>query len=98
MEARVAIPEEGFRRIELKLDKLVDGVAELKARVAEIKGHLSAMPSAETFGEIRHALGKLEGRVDSLPTTSKTAGLIAIAVGNLALLAKWPEVLSQLSR
>jgi hypothetical protein len=91
MEARVAILEEGFKRIELKLDKLVESVAEMK-------GQLSAMPSAETFGEIQHALGKLEGRVDSLPTISKMAGLIAIAVGVLALLAKWPELLAQLSR
>ena len=91
MEARVAILEEGFKRIELKLDRLVESVA-------EIKGQLSAMQSAETFGEIKHSLGKLEGRVDSLPTISKMAGLIAIAVGVLALLAKWPEVLAQLGR
>jgi hypothetical protein len=56
------------------------------------------MPSAETFGEIQHALGKLEGRVDSLPTISKMEGLMVIAVGVLATLAKWPELLVQLSR
>lgn len=91
MEARVAILEDGFRRIELKLDTLVESVAELK-------GQLNAMPSAETFGTIERSLGRLEGRVDSLPTISKMAGLIAIAVGVLALLAKWPEVLAQISR
>ena len=91
MEARVAILEEGFRRIELKLDQLVESVAELK-------GQLSAMPSAETFGDINRSLGRLEGRVDGLPTISKIAGLIAIAVGVLALLAKWPELVAQLSR
>jgi hypothetical protein len=91
MEARVAILEEGFKRIELKLDKLVESVA-------EIKGQLSVMPSAETFGELNRSLGRLEGRVDTLPTTSKMAALMAIAVGVVALLAKWPEVLAQISR
>jgi hypothetical protein len=102
-EARVAILEEGFKRIELKLDKLVESVA-------EIKGQLSAMPSAETFGEIKRSLGKLEGmptaiafgelkgRVDSLPTTGQMAAIISIAGGVVTLILKWPEIIALLHR
>lgn len=103
MEARVATLEEGFKRIELKLDRLVESVAEMK-------GQLSAMPSAETFGDIKRSLGRLEemptaiafgelkGRVDSLPTTGKMAAIVSIAGGVVALILKWPEILALLHR
>ena len=103
MEARVAILEDGFKRIELKLDRLVESVAEMK-------GQLSAMPSAETFGDIKRSLGRLEemqtaiafgelkGRVDSLPTTGQVAAIISIVGGAVTFVLKWPEIVTLLHK
>jgi hypothetical protein len=49
------------------------------------------MPSAATFGEIKGTLGKLEGRVEALPTTAKLGTLFAIAVALITILSKWSD-------
>jgi hypothetical protein len=85
MEARVKSLEDGQKRVEEKLDKLV-------TQSSEIKGQLSAMPSAATFGDIKGSLGKLEGRVDALPTTAKAATFFAIAVAIITIVTKWSEL------
>lgn len=85
MEPRVIALEEGLKRIEGKIDTLVE-------RTFEMKGQLSAMPSAVTFGDIRGALGKLEGRIDRLPTTAKVGALVGIIGGVVLILTKWLEI------
>jgi hypothetical protein len=85
MDGRITALEASHRRIEDKLDGLV-------TQTAELKGQLGAMPSATTFGEIKGALGKLEGRVETLPTTAKLAALLAIAVAAITILTKWAEL------
>ncbi|MCK1706131.1 hypothetical protein IVA86_33200 [Bradyrhizobium sp. 146] len=89
MEARVSALEEGLKRIENKLDQLGD-------RTSEMKGQLSGMPSAATFGDIKGALGKLEGRVDALPTTAKLGALLALAVAAITIVTKWSELMAAL--
>jgi hypothetical protein len=91
MEARVAALEGKFDRIEAKLDGLVSDVSSIRADVAEIKGKLSGLPNAYEFGQ-------LKGRVDSLPTTAKVGTIVAIAVGIVTLVLRWPEVAALLAR
>lgn len=78
MEARVKALEEKFGQIDAKLGSIGNDLA-------YIKGKFEGMPSASAFGE-------LKGRVDSLPTTTKVATLLAIAVALVTLLTKWPEI------
>lgn len=85
MEARVSNLEKRFDSFETKLDSLI-------ASMAEVKGQLSAMPSASTFGDIKGALGELKGRVDSLPTTATIATIVGIFSGLALLITKWPEL------
>lgn len=89
MEARVSALEEGLKRIEAKLDQLGD-------RTSEMKGQLSAMPTAATFGDIKGALGKLEGRVDALPTTTKLGVLLGLMVAAITIVTKWSELMAAL--
>ena len=53
--------------------------------LGRLAGQVSTLPSGESFGE-------LKGRVQSLPTTAKLASLLAIAVGVIAIINKWPGV------
>ena len=87
LEPRVAALEKGFERVEKKLDMLLTDVAEMK-------GRLSAMPTAATFGDLKGTVGELKGRVDSLPTTARIASLLGIAVAFLTLVAKWGDILA----
>lgn len=87
MEARVKALEDKFEKIDGKLDKLVEATSGLRADIAFVKGKLDAMPSSETLGALR-------GRVESLPTIPKVAGLLAIAVAVFTIIDKWPVVVS----
>lgn len=78
MEARVKALEDRFEKIDAKLGTI-------GSDLAYIKGKLEGAPSAKDFGE-------LKGRVDSLPTTAKVAGIIAIVGGVVALLLRWEEI------
>lgn len=98
MEQRVAALEAKTDRIETKLDGLVASFADFKSDlkplikdVAEIKGHINGMPSAQAFGE-------LKGRVDSLPTTAKISSLLALAVAIAGLAFNWAPILAALKR
>ena len=82
MEARVKTLEDDMKEIRSDLKAL-------RLDTAEIKGKLSGMPSAE-------ALGQLRGRVESLPTTARLAGLLAIAVAIFTLVTKWSDVIAVL--
>jgi hypothetical protein len=84
MEPRVAALEKAFERMDSKLDILISDVSYMK-------GKFEGLPTAINFGE-------LKGRVDSLPTTAKIAGLIAIGVGFLTLVAKWSDFIALFHR
>jgi hypothetical protein len=86
-DGRITAIEKRLDRFEAKFDMLID-------RVSEMKGQLGAMPSAATFGEIKGALGKLEGRIDSLPSTAKMSGIVAIVTGIAVFLLKAPELVA----
>ncbi|MGC4389586.1 hypothetical protein [Rhizobiales bacterium] len=80
METRVKSLEDDMKEIKGDLKTLLKDVAEMK-------GMLRSMPSAESFGH-------LKGRVDSLPTTAKVATIISIAVGLMTLVTRWQDVIS----
>ena len=65
----------------------IESFAELARSLGELSGHVKTLPSGESFGELR-------GRVQNLPTTSKLASLLAIAVGVIAITNKWPGLLN----
>lgn len=77
LEPRVTALEKQFEKMDAKLDAIGNDLA-------YIKGKIEGLPSAQAFGE-------LKGRVDSLTTTTKVAGLLAIAVGAVTLATKWQE-------
>ncbi|ATU92315.1 DUF1640 domain-containing protein [Phyllobacterium zundukense] len=62
-----------------------EDITKLRDDVSYLKGKIETLPSGESFGELR-------GRVQSLPTTAKLASLLAIAVGVIAIINKWPGV------
>ncbi|SEG29302.1 hypothetical protein SAMN04488115_104169 [Bosea lathyri] len=66
MEERVARLEKAFDRVDAKLDRI-------GTDLAEVKGKLSMLPDAKSFGA-------LEGRVNALPTTWQIT---------LALISTW---------
>ena len=87
MEQRVKTLEDKFDRMEVKIDAILTDLS-------FIKGQLSGMPSATTFGDISGRLGKLEGRVDSLPTTAKAAALLGIAIAAMTFILKFHEIMA----
>ncbi|MBN9044850.1 MAG: hypothetical protein J0H18_04190 [Rhizobiales bacterium] len=94
MEARVSALEAASKRIEEKLDKLIDKLGQIEVEIVRLDGRIStmdakveALPSAEAFGHLR-------GRVDSLPTISKVAGLLTIAVAAITILNNWQSLVS----
>lgn len=89
MEARVKILEAGMARIEPKLDALI-------ASVAEMKGQLNAMPSAATFGDLKGAVGKLEGRVEGLPSLGKIAAIVTLVGAAMTIIIKWSALVAAL--
>lgn len=77
--------------------------ADLKEDVSYLKGKVDTLSVAVAFGELSakvgslpsaQSWGELRGRVDSLPTTAKLASLLAIAVGSIAVLNNWPNILA----
>ncbi|MDB5579649.1 MAG: hypothetical protein JWR80_4825 [Bradyrhizobium sp.] len=82
MEPRVKALEDRFAKMDSKLDAI-------GTDLAYIKGKLEGMPTAIAFGE-------LKGRVDSLPTTTKAATLLGIAVAIMTIVVKWHELLAYL--
>lgn len=106
MEARVAKLESDMSEIKSDLKTLLRDSAEMKGRLTEMpstkdfgemKGRLAEMPSAKDFGDVASSLGKLEGRVDSLPTTAKIASLLAIGVAALTIILRWSEIIAALN-
>jgi hypothetical protein len=87
MEQRVSNLEKRFDRFEGKLDTLIAAAGDARAQLAEVKGQVSALPSALAFGE-------LKGRVESMPTTAKMASLLAMAVAIVTLVTKWHEIIA----
>jgi uncharacterized protein YoxC len=80
--------KEGVAYMKGKVETLptVESFAALSQSLGQLTGHVHTLPSAAAFGE-------LKGRVDSLPTTAKLASLLAIAVGVIAIINKWPRVI-----
>lgn len=85
MEARVKTLENRFERIDAKLDAITQDLGSLRVDSAYMKGKIEGMPSAAAFGE-------LKGRVDSLPTTAKSAGLLGIAVAAITIFNNWEKI------
>lgn len=85
MEARVTALEALAKQTNEKLDKLIDKASRIEVDVARLDGKVTALPKAEDFGHLR-------GRVDSLPTIPKIAGLMAIAVAVITLVNNWETV------
>jgi len=83
LEARVI-------RVESDLKEIKGDLKTLLRETAEINGRVQMMPSAAAFGE-------LKGRVDVLPTTTKIAALLAIAVAILTIIGKWPDLIRFIS-
>lgn len=79
MEARVKALEDKFDRIDGKLNVIGSDLAFLKGKAEDA-------PTGRDFGE-------LTGRVNSLPTTAKIAGLLAIAVAILTIVTKWSALM-----
>lgn len=85
MEARVIALEATTKRIEDKLDKVLDKTGKIEIDIARLDGKVSALPNAESFGHLR-------GRVDSLPTIPKIAGLFAIIGVLISIASNWEKV------
>lgn len=82
----------GDNDLEARVKKLEDETGDIRRDLkallvdsAEMKGMLRGMPSATAFGE-------LKGRVESLPTTSKVAALLGVAVALVTIATKWNEL------
>jgi hypothetical protein len=109
MEHRVAFLEKSFEKMDAKLDIIIGDSARLREQVAYLQGKIETLPTAESLTTLSRSLGELtghahtlpsaaafgelKGRVDSLPTTAKLASLLAIAVGVIAIINKWPGVI-----
>ncbi len=78
-----------FDGMETRVKSLEEDMKKLLQDTAEIKGMLRAAPSAIEFGE-------LKGRVNSLPTTSKVAALLAIAVAVITVITRWSDLMAAL--
>lgn len=85
MEPRVKALEDGQKSILEKLEKLM-------VQSGELKGQLTGMPSAATFGTISEKLGELKGRIDRLPSTAKIGTLFAIAVAIVTIATRWSDI------
>ncbi|MBZ9600467.1 hypothetical protein [Phyllobacterium chamaecytisi] len=88
LKGDVAGLKEGVAYMKGKVETLptVESFAALSQSLGQLTGHVHTLPSAAAFGE-------LKGRVDSLPTTAKLASLLAVAVGVIAIINKWPRVI-----
>jgi hypothetical protein len=77
--------EERVKALEDKFDKIDTKLGTIGTDIAFLRGKFEGAPSAKDFGE-------LKGRVDSLPTTTKVATLLGIAVAIITIVTKWPDL------
>jgi hypothetical protein len=80
-----------FDGMEARVKALEDDMKKLLQDTAEIKGMLRAAPSAIEFGE-------LKGRVNSLPTTAKVAGIVSMVGVLITLALRWTEIVAILPK
>lgn len=66
--------------LEGKLDKMELGLQGIALQLAEIKGGLAGFATKDDIAAIRAQLGKVEGRIDALPTMAKMSILVGLAV------------------
>lgn len=85
MEARITSLENDVKEIKSDVKSLSKNFSEASKELAEIKGMLTSLPSAESFGHLR-------GRIDSLPTTAKMAVLLTMAVAVMTIVTKGSEI------
>lgn len=85
LDARVSALEALAKQTNEKLDKLIERSVKVEVDLARLDGKVSALPSAEAFGHLR-------GRVDSLPTIPKLAGLFAIIGVLISIASNWDKI------
>lgn len=85
MEARVVALEALAKQTNEKLDKLIERSVKVELDLARLDGKVTALPNAEAFGHLR-------GRVDSLPTIPKIAGLFAIIGVLISIASNWDKI------
>lgn len=100
LEMRMTLIETQFEKLHTKIDRISTEISDMRndlqkdtsnvrSDIAFLRGKVDDMPSAEAFGVLR-------GRVESLPTTSKLASLLAIAVAVATIINTWPSILATL--
>ncbi|GEM_PF-2654884 len=85
MEARVIALEALAKQTNEKLDKLIERSVKVEVDLARLDGKVTALPNAEAFGHLR-------GRVDSLPTIPKIAGLFGIIGVLISIASNWDKI------
>lgn len=85
MDARVTALEALAKQTNEKLDKLIERSVKVEVDLARLDGKVSALPSSEAFGHLR-------GRVDSLPTIPKIAGVFAIVGVLISIASNWDKI------
>lgn len=87
--------------VEFRVKRLEDDSKETRAdlkaimnTLAEIKGTMSGLATKSELGDVRVALGKLETRVEKLPSTGKVATYLAIAVALITIAVRWSDLIT----
>lgn len=83
----IDLMEPRVKALEDKFDKIDGKLTAIGSDLAYLKGKAEGAPSGKDFGE-------LKGRVDSLPTTSKAAALLGVAVAAITILTKWSDIVA----